>query len=83
MPDSWPLEVVEDGSTVIAIWAKPDPDHPTLAVIGVQTDPDTEPWERSHCGLLSNARETARRLGLYAEETVDADSGVVRWTTTD
>ncbi len=43
--------------------------------------PDTEPWERSHVGRLSNAREAAKRLGFCAEEAVDADSGVIRWTT--
>jgi hypothetical protein len=79
MSNAWPLEVVEDGANVIAIWAKPDPDYTTLAIIGVQTEPDTEPWELTRVGTMDNARETARRLKLFAEETVNADRGVIRW----
>lgn len=77
----WPLGEVGKDTKIIAVWAKPEPDHPTLAIIGVQTEPDTEPWELSHIGTLENAREAARRLNLYAEETIDADRGVIRWTT--
>jgi|HubBroStandDraft_1064217.scaffolds.fasta_scaffold255285_1 hypothetical protein len=68
--------VVEDGTKVIAIWAKHDPGRPMLAIIGAQTDPDADPWERSYDGLVINAR----RLNLNAEELVDPLEGVVRWT---
>ena len=63
---------------VHAIYAKPDRDHPRLAIVGVTTDPGDEPWEHSGTATMTTAREYARRFGLD-QEVRTIDSGVIRW----
>jgi hypothetical protein len=69
---------LESTERVHAIYAKPDRDHPRLAIVGVTTDPDGEPWEHSGTATMTTAREYARRFGLD-QEVRTIDRGVIRW----
>jgi hypothetical protein len=80
MNTAWPKEMVEGGTSVTAVWAKRDPQYPTMAIIGLQVTGDAEPMAAmTRSGTMAQAQEAAGALGLDVEVVFDADRGVARW----